>query len=63
MASDDLCLGCVYHPPNLPRAAYPEADWQALQDKTCSYDFEPGDTGCEAFRKTECAIVDLGGGE
>jgi hypothetical protein len=25
--SNELCFGCVYYPPNLPRHAYEQADW------------------------------------
>jgi hypothetical protein len=54
-----LCGGCVYYPPNLPATAYSEADYQGLQQKCCSYDYQPGDQDCQQTRKTSCAIVDL----
>jgi hypothetical protein len=56
---EELCLGCVYYPPNLPATAYSETDYQELQQKSCSYDYLPGDQGCQQMRKTSCSIVDL----
>jgi hypothetical protein len=58
-AAPELCLGCVYYPPNLPREAYSESDWQELQAKCCSFDCTPGDPECQGLRKTECSLVDL----
>ena len=55
----ELCVGCVYYPPNLPENAYPAEDWAMLRDKACSYDFIPGDPNCEQTRKIACSIVDL----
>lgn len=57
----ELCLGCVYYPPNLPRSAYSEIDYRMLQQKTCSFDHRPGGQNCTATRKTSCALVDLQG--
>jgi len=59
--TEALCSGCVYWPPNLPRNAYAEADWQELQAMACSYDCTPGGEACLAARKTSCSLVDLGG--
>ncbi|BAZ93042.1 uncharacterized protein FOKN1_0640 [Thiohalobacter thiocyanaticus] len=56
---DELCGGCVYYPPNLPAAAYSEADYHELQQKRCAYDYRPGDQNCRLTRKTSCSIVDL----
>jgi len=56
---EEHCLGCVYYPPNLPAAAYSEADYNELQQKSCSYDYQPGDQHCLQTRKTSCSIVDL----
>ncbi len=53
----DLCPGCVYYPPNLPAHAYAADDYAMLQSKTCCFDHSPGDTDCQAMRKTSCAIV------
>jgi len=55
----ELCAGCVYHPPNLPSAAYSAEDWAMLQARSCSYDLEPGSEACLSTRKTSCSIVDL----
>jgi len=57
--SDELCLGCVYYPPNLPEHAYPAEDWKQLQAKSCSFDFSPDDKNCKLSRKTSCSIVDM----
>lgn len=54
-----LCQGCVYYPPNLPRAYYTDDEWALLEGKTCSYDATPGDGMCEAMRKTSCSLVSL----
>lgn len=56
---EDHCLGCVYYPPNLPATAYSESDYNELQQKSCSYDYLPGDQYCRQTRKTSCSIVDL----
>lgn len=56
---NELCFGCVYYPPNLPRHAYDQADWDMLQARSCSFDHAPGDTHCLSSRKTSCALVDL----
>ena len=53
------CAGCVYYPPNLPRSAYAETDWLALQSQNCAYECTPGDTSCRTWRKTSCSLVDL----
>ena len=59
--SDDneLCAGCVYHPPNLPRDAYPAADWAMLQTRQCSFDHVANSADCLATRKTSCSLVDM----
>jgi len=54
-----LCAGCVYYPPNLPAHAYTKEDWEMLQQKKCSYEYLPGDSGCQLMRKTSCSIVDM----
>ena len=56
---DELCLGCVYFPPNLPRKMYADEDWAMLQQRLCSFEYQPGDGGCQATRKTSCSLVDL----
>lgn len=56
---NELCAGCVYHPPNLPRDAYPDADWAMLQARQCSFDFVAGSADCMASRKTSCSLVDI----
>jgi len=56
---DDLCAGCVYYPPNLPRQAYADDDWTMLQARTCAFEHEPGSPDCLASRKTSCSLVDL----
>ena len=53
------CLGCVYFPPNLPAQAYSPDDFQMLQRKRCSFDFQAQDANCQATRKTSCSLVDL----
>lgn len=53
------CGRCVYFPPNLPEAFYSPEDYQALQEKSCSYDHSPGDKNCLATQKSSCSIVDL----
>jgi hypothetical protein len=55
----ELCGGCVYYPPNLPEQAYAREDWLMLQEKDCSYEYQPGDADCKQTRKTSCSIVDL----
>ena len=55
----EYCLGCVYYPPNLPENAYSERDYSMLQQKSCSFDHQPGDTNCEGTRKTSCSLIDL----
>lgn len=55
----ELCLGCVYFPPNLPQQRYAAEDWAMLQAHTCSFENQPGDAGCQAMRKTSCSLVDL----
>ncbi len=55
----ELCFGCVYFPPNLPRQSYAAEDWDMLQARTCSFENQPGDAGCQATRKTSCSLVDL----
>lgn len=55
----ELCVGCVYFPPNLPRRCYAEEDWDMLQQRSCSFEHHPGDAGCAASRKTSCSLVDL----
>lgn len=58
-AIHETCMVCVYYPPNLPENAYSKNDWEMLQTKTCSFDYQPGDKECEVTRKTSCSIVDL----
>jgi len=53
------CFGCVYYPPNLPEAAYSEEDFRMLQEKNCSFDYQPEDEHCLVTRKTSCSLVDL----
>lgn len=55
----ELCLGCVYFPPNLPRQIYANEDWDMLQRRSCSFENHPGDEGCQAWRKTSCSLIDL----
>ncbi len=55
----ELCAGCVYFPPNLPRHAYAQADWDMLQARDCSFAHQPGGDECLATRKTSCRLVDL----
>jgi hypothetical protein len=55
----ELCFGCVYFPPNLPRQRYAEDDWNMLQERACSFEHYPGDAACMATRKTSCSLVDL----
>jgi len=55
----ELCFGCVYFPPNLPRQSYADEDWDMLQKRSCSFENCPGDKGCQASRKTSCSLVDL----
>lgn len=57
--ADELCGGCVYWPPNLPRHAYAEDDWAMLQARPCAFEHVPGSTDCLANRKTSCSLVDL----
>lgn len=57
--SSELCFGCVYFPPNLPRQRYAADDWDMLQQRSCSFEHRPGDAGCQASRKTSCSLVDL----
>jgi len=56
---NELCLGCVYYPPNLPEHAYPAEDWKQLQTRNCSFDYSPDDRDCKQYRKTSCSIVDM----
>jgi hypothetical protein len=56
---EEYCTGCVYYPANLPATAYSQADYLELQQKSCSYDHQPGDQHCQQTRKTSCSIVDL----
>lgn len=53
----ELCFGCVYFPPNLPRQAYSDDDWTMLQAKQCSFDYSPDGDDCRQIRKTSCALV------
>jgi len=55
----ELCFGCVYFPPNLPRQRYATEDWDMLQQRACSFEHQPGDEGCLVSRKTSCSLVDL----
>ena len=55
----ELCFGCVYYPPNLPRQSYAAEDWTMLQQRACSFEHTPGDEGCQVTRKTSCSLVDL----
>ncbi|MDP2170524.1 MAG: hypothetical protein Q8J96_08890 [Rhodocyclaceae bacterium] len=56
---DELCGGCVYFPPNLPRMAYAQQDWDLLQARSCSFEHLPGTADCLENRKTSCSLVDL----
>ena len=56
---EELCLGCVYYPPNLPEHAYSTDDFTMLQQKDCSFDHVPGEQNCLHTRKTSCSIVDM----
>jgi hypothetical protein len=56
---NEYCAGCVYYPPNLPAHAYPEQDYEMLQQKSCSFDYLPEDENCQITRKTSCSLVDL----
>lgn len=58
----DLCPGCVYWPPNLPRGAYAPEDWRILQRLPCAFELDPGGDACRETRKTSCAVVRLDGG-
>jgi hypothetical protein len=55
----EYCIGCVYHPPNLPPHAYAEDDWAMLQARTCAFEHRPRTPDCLASRKTSCSLVDL----
>ncbi|MDT3707821.1 MAG: hypothetical protein ROZ09_13440 [Thiobacillus sp.] len=55
----ELCVGCVYFPPNLPRRSYAKEDWDMLQQRACSFEHAPGDADCVGSRKTSCSLVDL----
>lgn len=53
----ELCFGCVYFPPNLPRQAYSEDDWKMLQARQCSFAYPPDGDDCRQARKASCALV------
>ena len=53
----ELCVVCVYFPPNLPIQAYSREDWDLLQSRPCSFEHEPGDVACLTTRSTYCAVV------
>lgn len=55
----ELCVGCVYFPPNLPRRSYAAEDWDMLQQRACSFEHVPGSAECMGSRKTSCSLVDL----
>jgi hypothetical protein len=57
--ASDLCGGCVYYPPNLPRLAYSAEDWALLQRLTCSFEYAPGSPDCVQVRKNSCSLLDL----
>ena len=57
--NDNLCLGCVYYPPNLPPDAYDKEDWDMLQARTCTFEYQVGDADCQATRKTASSLVNL----
>lgn len=57
--ANENCIGCVYFPPNLPPRAYPVEDYRMLQEKSCCFDYLPGDTGCSETRKSSCSLIDL----
>ena len=57
--ANELCIGCVYYPPNLPEDAYAPEDYRMLREKQCSFDFQPGTPDCRHARKTSCSLVDL----
>jgi len=50
----------VYYPPNLPRHAYAQEDWDMLQARQCSFEHTPGAAECLVTRKTSCSLLDLG---
>ena len=56
---EELCIGCVYYPPNLPQHAYSTDDYTMLQQKDCSFDHAPGEQHCLETRKTSCSVVDM----
>ena len=56
---EQICLGCVYYPPNLPESLYSKEDWTLLQGKECSFDAILGDGMCETMRKGSCSLVSL----
>lgn len=58
-AQGEHCTSCVFYPPNLPPEAYPADDYAMLQQKSCSFDFQPADRDCQQTRKTSCSLVDL----
>ena len=47
------------YPANLPPGAYSAEDYRMLQQKSCSFDFLPGDEHCAQTRKTSCSLVQL----
>lgn len=55
--TQELCFGCIYFPPNLPRQAYSDNDWTMLQSRQCSFDYSPDGNDCQQTRKTSCALV------
>ncbi|WP_081616715.1 hypothetical protein [Thiobacillus thioparus] len=57
--TEDLCVGCVFYPPNLPAQAYSKADWTMLQARSCAFEYVPGTPDCQVTRKTSCSLVDL----
>jgi hypothetical protein len=56
---EELCFGCVFYPPNLPREAYSQMDWELLRALQCSFEHVPGGDDCLAVRKTSCNLIDL----
>lgn len=56
---NELCGGCLYYPPNLPKNAYSVEDWAMLQARHCSFLHVPGSAECLDIRKTSCSLADL----
>ncbi len=52
----ELCGGCVFFPPSLPRQAYSDEDWEMLQARQCAFEHLPDSADCRLTRKTSCAV-------